>query len=84
MYADAFGRAHLGTIDAVAHGLGILSLGLGPVIFALARDMLGSYRPVLLGLAVVCGGTTLLLVAVRGPGLPPRSVQLGATQGGVR
>jgi sugar phosphate permease len=45
MWAKFFGREHLGSITSVAMSIAIVGTALGPVVMALARDLMGSYTP---------------------------------------
>ena len=48
-----YGRTHLGGIQGMAHSVTIIGTSLGPLPFGLAYDALGSYREVLLALALL-------------------------------
>lgn len=57
MYAVLFGTANLGKIQGVGVGMAIISSGLGPLMFGVAKDNFGSYTvPV-----VVCVGMNTLV-----------------------
>jgi hypothetical protein len=47
IWGYAFGRRHLAQIQGAAHVLTVTASGLGPVIFGLCRDNLGTYDPCL-------------------------------------
>jgi MFS family permease len=71
VYANYFGRRHLGSIAGFATTLLVASSALGPMPIGVARDLLGSYAAVLNGfailpfvLAVAC------LLFCRAPGAP--------------
>ena len=47
IWAQYFGRLHLASIAGVASTLGVLGAALGPMPLGIARDLAGSYNPVL-------------------------------------
>ncbi len=53
IWAKYFGRRHLGSIAGVAATLGVAGSALGPMPFGIARDLLGNYRAVLVGFALL-------------------------------
>jgi|SRR5690625_3872219 len=68
-YAYYFGRRHIGSIKGLATTLSVGATAIGPLIFAIGRDVTGSYLPVLAGSAIVP-----LLLAVAALRLrPPRA-----------
>ncbi len=68
-YAYYFGRRHIGAIKGLATTLSVAATAVGPLIFAVGRDVTGSYLLVLAGSAVVP-----LLLAVASLRLrPPRA-----------
>jgi len=72
VYANYFGRRHLGSIGGLAATIGIAGSALGPMPLGIARDLLGSYSTVLIGFAalpLVLGIACLLFC--RPPGEPP-------------
>ena len=48
VWAHYFGRRHLGGIKSLVQSLAIAGTAIGPIPFALAHDVWGSYRPALL------------------------------------
>ena len=71
VYANYFGRRHLGSIAGLAYTLLVASSALGPMPIGVARDLMGGYATVLTGfaalplvLAVAC------LFFCRPPGAP--------------
>ena len=72
VYANYFGRRHLGSIGGLAATIGIAGSALGPMPLGIARDLLGSYSTVLIGFAalpLVLGIACVLFC--RPPGEPP-------------
>ena len=72
VYANYFGRRHLGSIAGLAATLGVAGSALGPMPLGIARDLLGSYSTVLIGFAAL--PLTLgiaCLLCCRPPGEPP-------------
>jgi len=63
VYAQLFGREHLGSITGSAKGVMRISGVVGPLFFGVARDWLGSYYFPLTSLMVLsfCSGTMLML-----------------------
>ena len=47
LYAELFGRTHLGAIQGTNQSVGILGTGLGPFILGLGYDFFGSFAPIL-------------------------------------
>ena len=61
VWANYFGRKHLGSISGVARLAGTIGSALGPMPFGIIRDVMGSYNPLLtivtiptLALTVAC------------------------------
>ncbi len=48
VYPHYFGRAHQGAIKGMVSTIGVAGTALGPLLLAVAFDVSGSYRPVLL------------------------------------
>jgi len=71
IWANYFGREHLGSITGVATTILMIGNGLGPVPLGIARDLLGSYNlaVILLALLPLLLGVGSLLV-----GKPHKSV----------
>lgn len=53
VWGHAFGKAHLGRIQGVAQMLTVFASAIGPLLFAKCHRMVGSYAPLLYGLAPV-------------------------------
>jgi MFS family permease len=53
IWSHAYGRAHLGRIQGSAQLLTVLASAIGPVLFAKCNAVMGSYTPLLSGLAAV-------------------------------
>ena len=74
VYANYFGRRHLGSIAGLAATLQVAGSALGPMPLGIARDLLGSYSTVLAGFAVLPFTLGLVcLLLCRPPGEPPPS-----------
>ena len=72
IFANYFGRRHLGSIAGLASTLLVAFSALGPMPIGIARDVLGSYSLVLSGLAVLpLGLAVACLLFVRAPQAPP-------------
>jgi MFS family permease len=75
IWAPAFGKIHLGQIQGAAQMLTVLASALGPLLFAVSKDRAGSYVPLMIAVAAVCGllGVAAWCVSLpnRGPGPPP-------------
>ena len=67
IYATYFGRAHLGAIKGTATTLTVAGTAIGPLLFALGRDLTGGYAPVLLASMVVPLGFALASLTLRPP-----------------
>ena len=66
LWANYFGRKHLGSIQGVGQTIGVIGASLGPLPLGVAYDIFGTYNGALYLLAilpVVCGITVLFLVA---------------------
>jgi MFS family permease len=71
VYANYFGRRHLGSIAGFATTLLVASSALGPMPIGVARDLLGSYTLVLYGFAVLPFVLALACLSFcRAPGAP--------------
>jgi sugar phosphate permease len=69
IWAKYFGRLHLGSISGMASTLLVASSALGPMPMGIARDLLGNYTAVLIGLALL---PLILSVATLIYNKPPR------------
>jgi sugar phosphate permease len=67
MWAKFFGREHLGSITSVAMSIAIVGTALGPVVMALARDLMGSYAPLFNVVALLPLVLAVVNVIVRPP-----------------
>ena len=64
VWADYFGRRHLGSITGLATPIGVAGTAFGPLLFGVGRDVMGTYNTVLLVsamLPLVLGIAALLL-----------------------
>lgn len=67
-YAYYFGRTHIGSIKGFATTLSVAGTAIGPLAFAVGRDVSGSYLPVLLGSALVPAVLGVAALWLRPPG----------------
>ncbi len=61
VYANYFGRTHLGAITGLSSTITAVASGLGPLIYGVGRDMAGNYWPSLL-LSAIYPATMAVLV----------------------
>jgi MFS family permease len=61
VYANYFGRTHLGSIAGLSSTMTAIASGLGPLIYGVGRDLAGNYWPSLL-LSAIYPATMALLV----------------------
>ena len=73
IWANYFGRKHLGAITGVTSTILIAGSALGPMPMGIARDLLGSYNSALNFLAIIPLLLAVAALFVR----PPRKAQLG-------
>ena len=73
LYADAFGRAHLGSILGLVSTLSYLAIGASPVVYGAVRDLSGSFAPLLNTLAVLLPMAAGLLAVAPPPRASPRA-----------
>ena len=59
VYGHAFGRAHLGTIQAAVQVVSVFASALGPVLLTGCKDVTGSYAPLFYSAAVTAAGLGL-------------------------
>ncbi|MCA9920292.1 MAG: MFS transporter [Anaerolineales bacterium] len=53
IYANYFGRQHLGSIAGLVTPIGVAGAAFGPLLFGVGRDLMGSYNTVLIASAVL-------------------------------
>jgi len=70
IFANYFGRRHLGAIAGLASTMQVAASAMGPMPIGIARELLGSYETVLTGSAIV---PLLLAVTCMFFGKPPDS-----------
>jgi sugar phosphate permease len=63
-WAHYFGRDHLGAIRGFAFAVSIVGAAVGPLPFAWGLDLFGSYRPMLMGLALLPLGAALAAIVM--------------------
>ena len=72
IFANFFGRRHLGSIVGLASTLLVAASALGPMPIGVARDLLGGYGAVLNGFAAVpLALSVACLLFCKAPGAPP-------------
>ncbi|MBT3342589.1 MAG: MFS transporter [Gemmatimonadetes bacterium] len=71
IFANYFGRQHLGAIAGFATTLLVAGSALGPMPFGIARDLMGDYGPVLTGLAIIPFGLGIACLIFGKPPLHP-------------
>lgn len=84
IFANYFGRQHLGAIAGFASTLLVASSALGPMPIGVARDMLGSYQSVLSASAVVPLALGLVCLLFGRPPESPPDGNLTPQPAGVR
>ena len=67
VWAQYFGRRHLGSIAGLAQTIGVLGAALGPLPLGIARDVLGSYDAALLVCATIPALLGIAALFVRSP-----------------
>jgi MFS family permease len=67
IFAAYYGRRHLGSIRGITMIVNVAASALGPLPLGLARDLLGSYEPALVGLGLLPFLTALAMYWVRPP-----------------
>ncbi|MEE4361900.1 MAG: MFS transporter [Pseudomonadales bacterium] len=70
-YVRFFGRLHLGEISGLSAAVTVFASAIGPALFALGKDLTGSYRGVILFALLALAG--LLAAALRIPQREPRA-----------
>ena len=53
IWAKYYGRLHLGSITGITSTAMVASSALGPMPFGFARDLMGSYTVILVGMALI-------------------------------
>jgi MFS family permease len=71
VWAQAFGKEHLGQIQGAAQMLTVLASALGPLLLAIAKDRTGSYIPFMTVVAAVSGLFGLAAWCAPMPNRPP-------------
>ena len=71
IYADYYGRQHLGSIQAIDSMFGIAGTAVGPLFIAMGREYFGVYRPVFLILAAMPLTMAVLNLFFLRPPKPP-------------
>ncbi|OKI23871.1 MFS-type transporter [Nocardiopsis sp. TSRI0078] len=66
-----FGTAILGSLRGVTQSVAVASTAVGPILLSLAHGWAGSYRPGVLGLALLCALMAVAVCFARRP-VPPR------------
>lgn len=69
IWANYFGRKHLGSIVGIASTFAAAASGLGPLIYGLGRDLSGSYTPSLLLSALFPAALAVAVLFMRKPRL---------------
>ena len=67
MYADYFGRRHLGSIEGVVRAAQNIAQAAGPLVAALAFDATDSYRAIFTVFVLTNLGAAALVAAARSP-----------------
>ena len=67
VWAQYFGRRHLGSIAGLSQTIGVLGAALGPLPLGIARDVLGSYNAALLVCAAIPALLGIAALFVRRP-----------------
>jgi MFS family permease len=80
IFADYFGRRHLGAIQGVVRSVQTVAQALGPLVAALAYDGSGSYQPVFLVFAAAAVVGAVCVFAARPPVRGPGITAGGSTQ----
>jgi len=80
IYADYFGRRHLGSIRGVVSPIQSITNASGPTVTALAFDLTGSYTAIFTLFAVLTTVTALCWMIATPPRPPKRAVEV-ATAG---
>ncbi len=68
-----FGTANLGSLRGLTQSVVVASTAVGPILLSLAHQWAGSYRPGLMGLALLCAVVAVAVLFARRP--RPRSHQ---------
>lgn len=66
-----FGTASLGTLRGLTQSVAVASTAVGPILLSLAHGWAGSYRPGVLGLALLCALVAVLVCFARKPRRAP-------------
>lgn len=65
-----FGTASLGTLRGLTQSVAVASTAVGPILLSLAHGWAGSYRPGVMGLALLCAVVGVAVSFARKPRLP--------------
>jgi len=71
-----FGRANLGMITSVNSSIVTLGIGVGPSLFGIVRDSIGSFTPLIIVLAVCSTIMAVLLFLLPLPKPPTRHLEM--------
>jgi MFS family permease len=67
MYANYFGRKHIGSVQGTGQMIGVIGASLGPLPLGYALDTFGSFQPMLLGLAGLPIAMAVIVLFLRAP-----------------
>jgi MFS family permease len=70
MYANYFGRKHVGSVQGTGQMIGVIGASLGPLPLGYALDTFGSFQPMLLGLAGLPIAMAVIVLFLRAPKIP--------------
>lgn len=67
IWANYFGRLHLGQISGITATFGAAASGIGPLVYGVGRDLAGSYWPSLWLSALIPGALAVLVLFMKRP-----------------
>lgn len=67
MYANYFGRKHIGSVQGTGQMIGVIGASLGPLPLGIALDTFGSFQPMLLGLSCFPIVMAVVVLFLRAP-----------------
>ena len=70
MYANYFGRKHIGSVQGTGQMIGVIGASLGPLPLGIALDTFGSFQPMLLGLSCFPIVMAVVVLFLRAPKIP--------------